>query len=155
MANLDERLTMLSIDDTNTCCHPGCDGPLSEAVRSPMCDRHTQSVYLAVKSLVDQATPEHHIQSAGYRNASGRPDGTVYFVRKGGYIKIGFTRNLTERLRSLGCKPTDVVATMPGRFCDEANLHARFAHLRDHGEWFRIDPDLVSLIAALWLEQAA
>lgn len=66
----------------------------------------------------------------------------IYFIadqREIG-VKIGFTRNLNERLRVLqnySPLPLLVQHFYPGTIKDEFELHKRFADYRVHGEWFR------------------
>lgn len=71
----------------------------------------------------------------------------VYYIRFSDRVKIGTTRNLKSRLQSL---PHDeVLATEPGSFDVEAARHLEFAHLRIHGEWFRLEGGLAEHIASL------
>ncbi|MGZ6852485.1 MAG: GIY-YIG nuclease family protein [Mycobacteriaceae bacterium] len=72
--------------------------------------------------------------------------GSVYYLRSGGYIKIGWASNLTKRMRSY---PPDSVllATEPGTLQDEARQHKRFAAHRTHGrEWYAMVPALMQHI---------
>jgi hypothetical protein len=48
-----------------------------------------------------------------------------------------------------------LLATEPGGFERERELHAQFAHLRHTGEWFTEAPELAEYIDALAKEQAA
>lgn len=83
----------------------------------------------------------------------------VYFAedRLSGAIKIGFTRNLPERARSLAieCGPfrsIRMLASAPGAFQDEKRLHRFFWDLRQRvngrvaHEWFVPGDGLVSLV---------
>lgn len=73
-------------------------------------------------------------------------DGTVYYLRIGGYIKIGWTSDMTRRMKAY---PPDTVllATRSGTRSDEATEHKRFAHLRTHGrEWYPLAPQLTQHI---------
>lgn len=74
----------------------------------------------------------------------------VYFVgSKGGPIKIGKARNVKSRLAGLNTsspEPLDLLGVMFGVDQLEKALHARFAHLRMHGEWFRRDQELLEFI---------
>jgi hypothetical protein len=64
----------------------------------------------------------------------------VYYVRFRDRIKIGYTRNLSERLAVL---PHDeVLALEIGDREVEQMRHRQFAHLNEHGEWFRDAPEL-------------
>jgi hypothetical protein len=77
----------------------------------------------------------------------------IYFMQGGkrGLIKIGFTAGpVSARRRSLQCASPvrlNVLLTLPGDEPEEKALHARFAHLRRHGEWFRPGPDLLAFVA--------
>lgn len=79
-------------------------------------------------------------------------DGTVYVLRCGGFIKIGWTSDLTKRMRSYQ-PDTVLLATMPGTRKDEHRLHKRFAHLRTHGrEWYPIAPQITEYVALMVAE---
>ena len=76
-------------------------------------------------------------------------DGTIYFVQCHGLIKIGMTRSWHARLRKMGTDiPGEAIIlhTEPGTFADEKDTHRRFAHLRERGEWFRADSDILDYI---------
>lgn len=73
-------------------------------------------------------------------------DGVVYFLRIGGYIKIGWTSNLQRRMREYA-PDTLLLATMPGTRKDEKAVHRRFSHLKTHGrEWFPLAPQITEYI---------
>lgn len=76
----------------------------------------------------------------------------TYFIqgRTTGLIKIGKTDNLCERLATLQIGSPDmlyVVKTLSGNV--EKPYHKRFAHLRQHGEWFSPAPELLEFIKKL------
>lgn len=73
----------------------------------------------------------------------------VYFVRMGDLIKIGTTSNLLQRIQGLSLTMGHVLATEPGGYMREQELHGRFAALREHGEWFRAEPELLAYIDAI------
>lgn len=77
------------------------------------------------------------------------PRSVVYFIRMGDLIKIGFTSDLKKRVQGLSLTMGHVVATIPGASYLEAQLHERFAKLREHGEWFRAEPELLDYIASI------
>ncbi len=80
------------------------------------------------------------------------PTGSVvYFIQAepGGAIKIGVTRDLRSRLSSLRIGsplPLRVLAYMSGDAALEGQLHARFAAVREHGEWHAAVPELLTFI---------
>ena len=75
-------------------------------------------------------------------------EGLVYFVEAPSerLIKIGKTRDIRQRMATLtAASPAPlrllgVVLHQYGRY--ELHLHAHFAHLRAHSEWFRVAPEL-------------
>lgn len=70
-------------------------------------------------------------------------EGTVYYLRVGSYIKIGWSANLEKRMRSY---PPDTIllATEPGTRKDEHRRHKMFAAHRTHGrEWYAMVPSLM------------
>lgn len=76
---------------------------------------------------------------------------SVYFVMNPltGLIKIGFSDYFEQRLRSLQfVEKTELktLLTITGRRDAERELHAKFAHLRERGEWFRPGDDLLKFI---------
>jgi len=84
----------------------------------------------------------------------------VYFIRCEGFIKIGKAQRPEARVKAIrrgGIKfPTrldldtaELIATEPGGLVREKELHARFAHLRHTGEWFREAPELTEYIDTL------
>lgn len=75
----------------------------------------------------------------------------VYYGRLGNLIKIGCSSRPAIRLRALApelSRPT-LLATEPGGFAVEWERHQQFAHLRQHGEWFRAGDDLLAHIEGL------
>ncbi|MEN6541131.1 GIY-YIG nuclease family protein, partial [Parvibaculum sp.] len=69
------------------------------------------------------------------------PEDTVYVIRCDYKVKIGYTRNLAQRLHSLRTsnpRPIDLLVSFPGTRADEKRLHQKFSDLRFSGEWFRL-----------------
>ncbi len=68
----------------------------------------------------------------------------------GGPVKIGYSRvdrpsEVMRRIAVLepGCPwPLRLIGTTKGTVYDERKLHDRFAHLRIHREWFRLEGEL-------------
>lgn len=74
----------------------------------------------------------------------------VYFIQSGDLVKIGTSTNVHERLRTLRTMsplPLELLAIAAGSHTEETAVHARFAHLRQHGEWFAVTPELLAFIA--------
>ena len=79
-------------------------------------------------------------------------NGHVYFIQAGEFIKIGYAADPNKRLLSIKTGsplPVKIIHFFPGTMKDERSLHSRFSHLRAEGEWFRVEPDLVSFIDGL------
>lgn len=86
---------------------------------------------------------------------------TVYFIRCEQFVKIGISKNVEARLgqirkgggtlfpRRLDVEAAELIATEPGGFVREKELHKRFAHLRHTGEWFTEAPELTEYIDGL------
>lgn len=68
----------------------------------------------------------------------------------GGPVKIGYSADVPARIRQLEShygRPMAILATMDGDRAEEAELHARFAHLRfRRTEQFRPGPELMAFI---------
>lgn len=80
------------------------------------------------------------------------PGQCVYFVQgvDGGPIKIGTSRDVEDRVRTLQCASPvrlRVVGVVAGGAHLEATLHQRLAKHRLHGEWFAAVPEVLAAIA--------
>jgi hypothetical protein len=85
----------------------------------------------------------------------------VYFIRCGGYVKIGASRSPSARVDSirtvggvlapflLDLSGAELIATEAGGFTREKALHARFKHLRHTGEWFTEAQELTEYVDSL------
>lgn len=77
--------------------------------------------------------------------------GYVYPIEaENGRVKIGHSLNPASRARAVdlhSAVPTRMIAVWPGSRADEAGLHCRFAGLRTHREWFKIEAELASFVA--------
>lgn len=140
-----KRTTLNQIEDTpvslrrTACCWPKCERqPQGE---TPLCSAH---LHIAA-DLVDAEDPlwrHRHIARPSDDAPKVSLDGTVYMLRCGGYVKIGWTSDLANRMRAYQ-PDSQLLATMPGTRKDENRLHKRFAHLRTHGrEWYSIAPQI-------------
>ena len=85
----------------------------------------------------------------------------AYFIRCGEYVKIGASASPLYRLdtirrtggvlapRGLDLSASELINVEPGGFEREKELHIKFAHLREVGEWFRETPELIDYIESL------
>lgn len=76
----------------------------------------------------------------------------VYFVQNPdtGLIKIGTSHTTPIRMRALAVQEQanlKILGVVTGSYQTEKMLHQYFAHLKEHGEWFRPDNDLLDYIA--------
>lgn len=80
--------------------------------------------------------------------------GYVYLITVGPFVKIGFSRDLTRRLKKLrACcpYPMAVAAAVPGTRWLERDYQLRFASHQLYGqaEWFHLRGDLAEYLAHL------
>ncbi len=70
---------------------------------------------------------------------------SVYFAQReaDGLIKIGWSRSVKLRMSAIRAK---VIGAVPGERAEEKVVHAKFAHLRVKGEWFRPGEELLEYI---------
>jgi hypothetical protein len=113
----------------------------------------------------------HAIMMRGFARRRARDQareslGRVYFMRSGDHIKIGTSVNVDARLQEIrkagsaafpegvNVKETILLASIPGSYEQERELHRHFAHLRTVGEWFTAAPELIEYIESLEVEAA-
>lgn len=142
------------------CCWPKCKNRVGSLVAPPLCDQHVYDVYDHVTSS------KFYMAGIGYSEKAkaayeqpAEPEqpppppaprmGTIYFIRVGGHIKIGWTSNLAKRMRQYA-PDTILLATCPGTRKDENQLHKRFAVHRTFGrEWYALVPPILEHIKSL------
>ncbi len=76
----------------------------------------------------------------------------VYVISSTDFLKIGRAKNPKQRLYSLqGASPVKLkilyTYDLPGKY--EKLLHWKFSEFRAHGEWFRKDDRILSVLASL------
>lgn len=131
-----------------TCRWPDCRNPLGRWALLSLCDPH-------VRVVVEKAGPE--LMPAADRPGQGKTsdaprEGTVYFLRSGGHIKIGWTSDLAKRMRTYPPDST-LLAHHPGTRKDEQCLHRKFAVHRTHGrEWYTLSPVILEHIKGVVAE---
>jgi hypothetical protein len=104
------------------------------------------------RSLAEAAAGRFFLEASGSEPTPGQPE-TVYFIaaERLHLVKIGRASNVSARLRQLRQiipLRLALLGTVPGGAAVEAALHRRFAHLREHGEWFRAGEDLLDVVQA-------
>ena len=160
--------------DWSRCVVPGCDfnvlRELSNGIEFPICSLHAAAVWEHVELGFDSNADltEARAALAARRDAiradriaanerdqeewkadlkADRIRGTIYFVRAGGLIKVGWTVDLEQRLRTYG-PHAELLATTPGYRADETALHRQLTPSRAKGrEWYHDDDVLAAFVA--------
>jgi len=75
----------------------------------------------------------------------------VYFIRGHERVKIGTTSDLPKRLAAMAQLPDTVMATLPGSYDLERQLHQQWAHCRidQRSEWFHLTDELMAFIESI------
>ena len=109
------------------------------------------------RSTVGQArrVPARAPNDAGQKNHRPRRKAKprIYFIRCGGFVKIGVSRDPSRRIRDMVTgNPHDMelLHTAPGDIAVERRLHEKFRTQHHHHEWFRYEGEL-----AAWLDAQA
>lgn len=87
---------------------------------------------------------------SSYKKERSCLDKIIYFAQEQtGLIKIGITTNLFQRLNSLQMERNTILNLLfhtTGNKIIETELHTKFSHLREEGEWYRPDAELLEFI---------
>jgi len=73
----------------------------------------------------------------------------VYFVKSGGYVKIGVSNDIPRRMKDLqtgSAETLELLHTESGSFDREAELHQQFDAYRVNGEWFQLSNEIIDYI---------
>jgi DNA-binding XRE family transcriptional regulator len=76
----------------------------------------------------------------------------IYFIKQGGYVKIGYSSLFKKRLNQLQtASPVklEVLALIKGEKQDEKKYHDKFKHINSNGEWFYYNDEIISFIDLL------
>ncbi len=130
-------------------------GDLTEAPTDGLSSRvsHCSSNEVRDKDFRQQHRGEYNLALS--LDLEDRPlfSGMIYFIRSGkDTIKIGYTADLKKRFKSLQAASAEtlkIVGKIYGTQANEKELHKQFAHLRLHGEWFRLNSELLAYIKGL------
>lgn len=149
--------------DWSTCMVPGCGralqlyeqhriGRRDATLELPICDVHAAVVWNQlvllyannprfVEAIIDvnERTRQRDVAAVEERKASNLANvnhGDIYFIRIGGLVKVGWTRNLWDRLKSYGAS-AELLVSYPGSRDDETNLHRQLRPALAKGrEWY-------------------
>lgn len=78
--------------------------------------------------------------------------GYVYFARSADLVKIGFSKSVPKRVRSIATAcPTEieVMKIIPGTNQTERYFHTHFSGYRQKGEWFRLEGELAAFLSVI------
>lgn len=138
-----------------------CSQPLVTVAPVPLCAVHrmqivvsalpdiltalaetTRSLALSGEGMVEQAVVVVLPERLPARHAP-----VVYFLRNGGMIKIGYSRNLSGRMQALSLRRENLLLALAGDVVLERAVHQRFKGLRSSGtEWFTAASDLTDYV---------
>lgn len=74
---------------------------------------------------------------------------SIYFIRSGNYIKIGYADDPARRLKELQTAnpgELEILGIAPGNVAREREIHIIFADFRANGEWFELTTDILAYI---------
>lgn len=146
------KVIQRKLEDT-ICATGNCNLPSLPKIEAPLCAQHAKKAWIEIGQHYGLDLIEGELLCVDPRHARQRalhaahyskdaPDGLVYIIRMGNRIKIGFTRNLTQRMRDVPNE--EILAVFPGSMADEGALHKRFDEFRTVGEWFTADPSIIA-----------
>ena len=150
--------------DWTICIVPGCGkdlmgpfGRLHHSVerrdpeeRLPICYEHAAIVWRTVQANQHEPTviestamlrartaiKDQAREEADRQKRLAVKDGHIYFVRLNGLIKVGWSRDVSDRLRAYG-PDVEVLVIYPGSRDDETTLHRQFRPVLARGrEWY-------------------
>lgn len=150
--------------DWSVCLVPGCGGKLTlharatyapnqrdHRTRLPLCWEHLavahaeavwyktdELMIAAAAQVIDRKRTEMETLDAAAKKAwLAKSDGHMYYVRLNGLIKVGWTRDLNDRLRAYG-PGVEILCHYPATRQDETNLHRQLRPFLAKGrEWYQ------------------
>jgi hypothetical protein len=162
--------------DWSLCIVPGCGESLmwwgklehdrpnrrDSTMELPICDKHAAVVwnqlvtYHRKSRALGAAIADVNEMVAARRKREdeadkvtfmAREDGHIYFIRLGGMIKVGWTRDLWQRVKSYGAS-AELLASYPATRSDETNLHRQLRPALAKGrEWYEDGPIVAAFVA--------
>ncbi len=121
-------------------------------------DEHAQALVSAIADFGKNRVGRQGVRPPSPTSRTGH----VYFLRRRGLIKIGWSADYLARIKSF--RDAELMHAEPGTMRDEQRVHLAFQHLRVVGErqpqagrteWFREAPELLAFVNDLRAAQAA
>lgn len=140
-----------------------CAKECSDRYDAPFCQEHILDIWMMVERdmkraniSVDDVEADRKVErQRRERDRKAGHTGTVYYLAVAGHIKIGYTKNLHQRISQYPPN-AELLATHDGTPTDERSLHGRFAAYLDSGrEWFRDVPEIREHIRTVNAERGA
>jgi len=124
-----------------------CERDASDRVGIALCDRHLQKAWAAYQIITGvQAPPEELDPERDKTSLDAR--GTVYVIRVGELIKIGWTSQMNKRMSVL--KADALLFSRAGTRRDEFRMHGQCVdHLAKGREWFDTSPAMMQYVKDL------
>lgn len=124
-----------------------CEAAASDRVGIALCERHIEKAWAAYQVLQGADVPE--MQPDPERDVKSLDAlGTVYIIRVGDLIKIGWTSSPKTRMREL--KPDAILHYFPGTRRDEFRLHGQcIDHLVKGREWFASSDGMLAFVKSI------
>ena len=136
--------------------HPGVPMPRPEGVDLPFPEIRLRTPAEQAAYLAEEDKRMAPIRAERAEKLRFRSRRWVYFMQERGNpaapIKIGISRDVERRRGELQRAERVILtclASFEGTIRDEAEMHARFAAHRLHGEWFAPAPEILSHVAVL------
>ncbi len=108
----------------------------------------------ATKAEIDwrrEYEQERRLANRETKTGGAGAGGKVYFIRAEDRIKIAFSKNPWARLEALKSsapsKKFELIGHIRGTLDTERDIHKKFSHLREDGQWFVAARELLSFIA--------
>lgn len=80
--------------------------------------------------------------------------GQIYFIECAGRLKVGFSNNVALRmiaLQNAAPRKLNLLGSIAGDKAFERRIHEQLKEHREHGEWFKLNPDVRAFIRRLVL----
>jgi len=121
------------------CAWRNCTRSYEDPYGVPLCSTHYKIVVDDFRSRKQEPEPEPPAQPV--KTVPTGP-GSVYYIALDGLIKIGYSQDVTARMRAYPPTAT-LLAVEPGSKSVERKRHQRFGKFLAKGrEWFTDDPEL-------------